>query len=285
MNGDHFSDAVLVVLGHGTTQNENSAAPVRQHAAELRRRNLFAAVREAFWKQEPQVKTVLAELSAPRVFIVPLFISEGYFSDEVIPRALGFARGCSSLVTRHASLHYCRPVGTHDRMTGVILARAREIVEQFPFPRAPKPSEVTLFIAGHGTDRNEKSRQSIERQVERLRALGLYAGVHAIYLEELPHIADCYTLAQTKNLVVVPFFISDGLHTQEDIPVLLGEAKPAVAHRLTARRPAWRNPTEKNGRLVWYTPAVGSEPQIADVILERVREHRDDSFSSSCAFS
>ncbi len=272
MNGDRFSDAALVVLGHGTTQNENSAAPVLQHAAELRRRSLFATVREAFWKQEPQIKTVLAELSTPRVFIVPLFISEGYFSAEVIPRELGFAAGCSTLNSQPSTRIYCLPVGTHDSMTNVILARAKAIVEQFPFPRAPKPSDITLFVAGHGTDRNENSRQSVERQVEQLRTLGLYAGVHAIYLEELPRIADCYTLAPTKNLVVVPFFISDGLHTQEDIPVLLGEAKPAVAQRLAAGRPAWRNPTEKNGRLVWYSPAVGSEPHVADVILERVRE-------------
>ena len=77
MNSDDFSDAALVVLGHGTELNERSAAPVFQHAAELRRRRLFAGVREAFWKQEPQIKTVLAGLSAPRIFIAPLFISDG----------------------------------------------------------------------------------------------------------------------------------------------------------------------------------------------------------------
>ena len=86
--------------------------------------------------------------------------------------------------------------------------------------------------------------------------------------------AECYRLAQTKNLVVVPFFISDGLHTQEDIPVLLGEARAAVQQRLAAGQPTWRNPTEKNGKLVWYTPALGSEPHLADVILERVRKRR-----------
>jgi sirohydrochlorin cobaltochelatase len=285
VNGDHLSDAALVVLGHGTTQNENSAAPVRQHAAELRRRNIFAAVHEAFWKQDPQIKTVLAEISAPRVFVVPLFISEGYFSREVIPRELGFTFGRSTLnpLSSEASgrrrinlqpstLYYCHPVGTHDRMTGVLLARARGIVEQFPFPRAPQPKDITLFVAGHGTEKNDNSRQAIERQVGSLRALNLYADVQAIYLEESPRIADCYALARTKNLVVVPFFISDGLHTQEDIPVLLGEAKGAVAQRLAAGQPAWRNPTEKNGRLVWYSAAVGSEPHVADVIIERVRE-------------
>ena len=271
MNRNEFADAALVVLGHGTEQNADSAAPVYQHAAELRRRKIFGVVREAFWKQEPQIKHVLAELSAPRVFIAPLFISEGYFGSEVIPGELGFD---ASRITHHASriTFYCNPVGSHDSMTGVILSRAREIVEKFPFPRAPRPGDITLFIAGHGTERNENSRKPIERQVELIRALNLYGGVHAIFLEEDPRIFECYRLAPTKNLVVVPFFISDGLHTQEDIPVLLGETKAVVRQRLAAGRPTWRNPTEKNGKLAWYTPAVGTEPRLADVILERGRE-------------
>jgi sirohydrochlorin cobaltochelatase len=271
VNGDNFSDAVLVVLGHGTTQNADSAAPVHQHAAELRRRKIFAAVREAFWKQDPQINSVLAEIRAPRVFIVPLFISEGYFGGEVIPRELGFVKH-STLNIQHSTIHYCPPVGSHDSMTQVLLARAEEIVKSFPFPRAPKPGDITLFIAGHGTEKNENSRKVIERQVELLRAMNIYAGVRAIFLEESPRIADCYQLAMTKNLVVVPFFISDGLHTQEDIPVMLGEARQTVRQRLAGGQPIWRNPTEKNGRLVWYSPAIGSEPRMADVILKRVRE-------------
>ena len=271
MNDKDFSDAWLVVLGHGTEQNENSAAPVYQHAEELRRRQIFAGVREAFWKQEPQIKTVLSEIMAPRVFVAPLFISEGYFAGEVIPRELGFS-GHSTLNLQHSTIFYCSPVGTHASMTDVILSRANDIVAQFPFPRAPRPPDITLLIAGHGTEENENSRQAVERQVGLIRALNLYAGVQAVYLEESPRIADCYALAHTKNLVIVPFFISDGLHTQEDIPVLLGEAKPVVRQRLDAGRPPWRNPTEKNGKRVWYAPAIGSEPHLADVILERVRE-------------
>jgi sirohydrochlorin cobaltochelatase len=282
---DEFADAALVVLGHGTEQNADSAAPVYQHAAELRRRKIFAEVREAFWKQEPSIQSVLAELSAARVFIVPLFISEGYFASEVIPRELGFLPGQSTLNSQLSTWIYCQPVGSHDSMTGVILSRAREIVDKFPFPRAPRPAEITLFIAGHGTEKNENSRQPVDRQVELIRLLNLYGGVHAIFLEESPRLHECYRLALTKNLVVVPFFISDGLHTQEDIPVWLGEARAAVQERLAAGQPTWRNPTEKNGKLVWYTPALGSEPHLADVILERVREVVGDTSSSSSSSS
>jgi sirohydrochlorin cobaltochelatase len=287
-----FNDAVLVVLGHGSTKHVDSGAPVFQHAAELRRRRIFAEVREAFWKQEPQVKHILSAVTAPRVFIVPLFISEGYFSNEVIPRELGFVTARSTLDTasrrlvtpkpdagrsgakadRHATLFYCSPIGTHSSMTHVLLARARGIVEKFPFPHAPGPKDITLFIAGHGTEQYENSRSAIERQVGLIRPMNLYAAVHSVFLEEEPRINTCHQIAQTKNIVVVPFFLSDGMHTQEDIPILLGEPERVVKQRLAAGQPTWRNPTEVKGKRVWYSSAVGSEPHIADVILERVQE-------------
>ena len=269
---DSFSDAALVILGHGSTKQADSGAPVLQHAAELRRRRIFGEVFEAFWKQGPQVKQVLSALTAPRVFIVPLFISEGYFSVEVIPCELGFAPGQSTLRSQHSTRIYTKPVGTHPSMANVVLARARDVVAQFPFPRAAKPQDTTLFIAGHGTERNENSRKAIEQQVELIRSTNLYAGVHGVFLEEEPRIPGCYNMAKTRNIVVVPFFISDGMHAREDIPILLGEPERAVKQRLAARQPTWRNPTEKNGKLVWYSSAVGTEAHVADVILERVRE-------------
>ncbi len=264
---------MLVILGHGTTLNAESAAPVFQHAAELRRRKIFAAVREAFWKQEPHIKTVLAEIAAPRVFIVPFFISEGYFSTEIIPQELGFSFPSNlKLKTQNSELHYCRPVGSHDSMTKVILARAEEVVKQFPFPRAPKKSETTLLIAGHGTGRNAKSRKAVERQVELIRALNIFAEVGAVFMEEAPFIKGCHAAVNTKNIIVVPFFISDGLHAVEDIPVLLGEPDRFVKERLAAGQPTWRNPTERDGKRIWYSASVGTEPLLADVIFERVKE-------------
>ena len=271
MTNESYADATLVILGHGTTLNDGSAVPVFQHAAELRRRNLFATVHEAFWKQTPQLKTVLAELKTPHAFIAPLFVSEGYFCEEIIPRELGLDGG-RTLRLPQTTVHYCRPAGTHDSMTGIILARAREVIEKFPFPRAPKPKDITLLIAGHGTERSTKSRESVLRQVELLRAMNLYAAVDAVFMDEDPRISRAYELAPSRNIVVVPFFIADGLHVTEDIPVLLGEPERIVKERLAAGHPTWRNPTERHGKLVWYSAAVGTAPLLADVILGRVRE-------------
>jgi sirohydrochlorin cobaltochelatase len=284
---NNYSDAALVLLGHGSTVNADSAAPTFQHADELRRRGIFAQVQEAFWKQEPYVWQVLRGVFAPRVFIVPLFISDGYFTEEVLPRELGFSRPGETNFARAQrrggqTLHYCGPVGTHPGMTEVLLARARGIVEKFPFPRAPKTSETALFIAGHGTGNNENSRKAIEQQAGLITAQGIYAEVHAVFMEEDPRIGDCCKLARARNIVVVPFFISDGLHSYEDIPVMLGAPKHIVRERLRQGQPTWRNPTEREGKRIWYSASIGSEPHIADVILERVREgERADSRTAS----
>ena len=274
---ENFQDATLVLVGHGSTLNADSAAPTYQHADELRKRGVFARVLEAFWKQEPCLAAVLRGAFTPRVFIVPLFISEGYFTEEVIPRELGFRTNEQSDFPRmqergNQTLFYCEPIGTHTSMTNVLLARAAEIIQRYPFPRAPKPSETTLFIAGHGTGNNENSRVAIERQVELIRGMKIYAEVHAVFMEEDPRIGDCYTLAQTRNIVMVPFFISDGLHSFEDIPVMLGEPERVVKARMGSGQPTWRNPSEKKGKLLWYSQSIGNEPHIADVILERVAE-------------
>ena len=274
---DDFSDAALVLVGHGSTLNAASSAPVYQHAAELRRRSLFAQVTGCFWKGEPSVADVLRGVVAPRVFIVPLFISEGYFTEEIIPRELGLIapgqRGFARVQSRGAqTLFYGGPVGSHPSMTAVLLARAQEIVTKHPFPFPPKPSDTALFIAGHGTGKNDGSRRTIERQVGLIRAAASFAEVHPAFLEEEPRIADCFRIAQARNIVLVPFFISDGLHTQEDIPVLLGEPERLVRARIEKGQPPWRNPTERHGKRLWYAPAVGSEAHLADVILERVKE-------------
>jgi sirohydrochlorin cobaltochelatase len=274
---DNFSDAALVLVGHGSTLNADSAAPTYQHADELRRRGIFGQVLECFWKLEPGLCGVLRGVFAARVFVVPLFISEGYFTEEVIPRELGLCKTGESNFPRvqrrgAQTLHYCGPVGTHDSMTEVLLARAREVLAKYPNGESATASNTALFIAGHGTGNNENSRKAIERQVKLIRARNLYAEVHPAFMEEEPRIGDCYASARARNIVMVPFFISDGLHSYEDIPVMLGEPPHAVQERFRRGEPTWLNPTEKHGKRVWYAPSIGSEPRIAEVILQRVRE-------------
>ncbi|MBI5387804.1 MAG: hypothetical protein HZA90_24340 [Verrucomicrobia bacterium] len=272
-----FSDAALVLIGHGSTKNAASTATTYQHGEELRRRKIFREVAECFWMVEPKVHEVLDRLRAPRVFLMPLFLSDGYFTQEALPAALGLKTedqtGFARVQQRGGkTLHFCHPVGTHRKITEVILARAQDVVACHPFPRPPPPSDIALFLAAHGTTQSDESRAAVDQQAEAIRAMGLYAEVHSVFLEEPPFIGDCYALGRAPNFVLVPFFMADGLHTAEDIPIRLGESTANVQARLQTGQSTWRNPTEKHGKRVWVSRCVGTEPILADLILERMRE-------------
>ena len=96
-----FHDATLLIIGHGSTVNGDSGATVFQHAAELRRREIFAEVREAFFKIEPRIGPTLASIRTMRIFVVPFFTAEGYFTRQAIPCAASF---CCIRVTISAAV-------------------------------------------------------------------------------------------------------------------------------------------------------------------------------------
>ncbi len=155
MRSDALSDAALVLVGHGSTVNGDSGAVVYQHAAALRERKVFGAVREAFLKQAPRLTEVVAQLTEPRMFIVPLFMSEGYFSEEVIPRALGLrAKDASSYPCAQMRgaqwIGYCRPVGTHPRVAEAVLARARAVTAtaEIEFTASGRRPKKLLVVRG-----------------------------------------------------------------------------------------------------------------------------------------
>jgi sirohydrochlorin cobaltochelatase len=253
--------SALVILGHGSTVNPDSSAPTLAHAAEIRRRGLFAEVVCGFWKEKPALREVLSLVGSREVYVVPNFISEGYFTREVIPREMGLPGAVTHRDGR--VIKYCEPSGSHPRMTDLLLHRAAGIA-----PGIPR-EQTSLVIVGHGTTRNENSAAAVNGQVEKIAAMNIYGEVAAAFMEQEPFVADWRTLTTRPNVVVVPFFISDGLHSYQDIPVLIGiDAEPAEA---ASRREVFRhNPHHLHGRELYYSGAIGTDPEFAEVILEQV---------------
>jgi len=51
--------SALLIVAHGSTVNPDSSAPTLAHAAEIRRRKIFADVGCGFWKEEPSLRDAL----------------------------------------------------------------------------------------------------------------------------------------------------------------------------------------------------------------------------------
>jgi len=252
------STSALLIAGHGSTVNPASSAPTLMHAAEIRRRGIYGDVACCFWKEEPSLRDALLFFRDPAigdVCVVPNFISEGYFTRTVIPRELELT-GPETKRPSGQVWKYCQPVGNHQRMTELLLQRAREVAPEIP------EAETSLLIVGHGTDLNDNSAVAAKHQAEIIRALNRYAAVLNVYMEEPPLVSDWVRLTQTRNLVFVPFFISDGLHSYEDIPAMLG-IDPQPVNATTG------NPHELHGRSLFYSNAIGTDSKFADVIIEQ----------------
>ena len=250
-------DATLILAGHGSTKNADSKKPVFAHAEAIRQRGLFGEVREAFWKERPYFREALAQMQSDLIYIVPLFISRGYFTETVLPREFGLTGPRTE--KENTLINYCEPVGTHPFMTQVLLHRARTVA----LPHPPDPKTTALFIVGHGTNLNENSSAIVHEQARIIHSMGIYAECHAAFMEEEPFIEKWPAQTNQPNVIVVPFFISDGLHSHEGIPALLGIASQAHAH-------GFSNPTTLRERTIWYARAIGTEPKIVDLILAQI---------------
>src|SRR2546421_6373773 len=180
------TDRSLLIVAHGSTVNPDSSAPTLAHAAEIRRRKIFANVECAFWKEEPSLRDALFQFdpqSVREVFVVPNFISEGYFTQTVIPRELELDGPVTARPNGQIWI-YCEPVGNNPLVTELLLARAHEIAPDV------EPTETALLIVAHGTELNDNSAIAAKREAERIRARGEFATVANAYMEESPLIAQ-----------------------------------------------------------------------------------------------
>jgi len=240
----------LVIVGHGSHLGVDSSLPVYEHAGRIRETGEFDEVVECFWKEEPSMRHVLDTVEAQDVFVVPAFISEGYFTQQVIPRELGL----TGPVTRKGgkTIRYAGPLGTFEGMPDVILERTDDLMRGRELS-----GRTALVLLGHGTDLNKNSGGVIYLNAERIRERGIYDLVEVGFLDQAPEIAGVVDSVAVENVIVIPLFIAEGWHTRETIPEDLGLGGEV---------------TVSGGKTIYYGAPVGTHPSLANLIAARARE-------------
>ena len=239
----------LVIVGHGSHLNEDSSQPVYEHAARIRETGEFNEVVECFWKEEPSMRHVLDTIESEDVYVVPAFISEGYFTQQVIPRELGLEGPLSRKGEK--TVRYAGPLGTFEGMPDVILERTVDLM------RGREVSGRTaLVLLGHGTDLNKNSGGVIYLNAGRIRERGIYELVEVGFLDQDPEIGGVVDRIEAPNVILVPLFIAEGWHTRETIPEDLG-----LTGEVTIR----------DDKTIFYGAPVGTHPAMAKLIAARAR--------------
>jgi len=264
----------LVIAAHGSHLNAGSSQPTFDHADTIRAVGAFDEVQESFWKEEPSFREVLRTVDAEEVYVVPLFIiSEGYFTEQVIPRGIPPGRvGPRRLGLRrdecdphHVDSHRYRPdrpllrAGRDARLDERRHRQAGRIGDRGPGGRAGSG----LAVVGHGTERNENSAKAIEYHADRIWESGRFDEVQALFMDEDPEVDDVTDFFESEDIVVVPLFVADGFHAG---------GHPEDMGLTDDYRTRWDTPADVDGHRIWYSGAVGTEPLMADVVLERAAD-------------
>lgn len=225
------TDEAILLLGHGSLVDPSSAQMVYTHAARLRER--FERVGVAFWKEPPFLHEAILSLEATRLTILPLFLSRGYFTEQLIPKALNIEAHHSP--QRHAQtgrwLRYMPPLGDHPEALGAaISARVDDALTHLPVAA----TRCGVLLAAHGTTKNKNSAKAALAALDQLKRLRPELRVAAGFIDQAPSIeASADALASIPGceaLIVVPFFVSEGMHVLQDLPKLLGDLSQTHIH-------------------------------------------------------
>ena len=249
--------AGLLLVGHGAHTVPGATRALADHARALAERSLFAAVGAGFLKGTPPAEAALDALSLSRVYVVPCFMSDGYFVRTVVPERLGLTGAVTS--RRGREIRYCAPLGTAPALAALVAQRLESAVAD---ERLALDS-VEVVIVGHGSSSNPASAEATEALAARVAEQSPVRAIHTAYLDQGPTLEDVVARLTGRTLVVAGLFAADGRHADEDVRRRLG----FVAGAFRAVRP--------DGRRVLYTGAIGADPAVAELVIERVAAFDD----------
>lgn len=252
--------AALLLIGHGSNKNRNSRRPTDRLAGQMARTGYFSSVHTAFWKEPPSVADALSAITADEVWVVPNFAAEGYFTREAIPSAIAAS-------TYTGRIRQTPAIGAHPRMEDIIRRRAFEAVQK----AGVAPEDAALLLVGHGSTRPGGSGHAAHALAERMVAGCGCQGVYACFLEEAPFVADWPSMTDARTIIVLPLLIADGLHGAQDLPPLFGLTPEDV----TDAAPPLLGPVEAHGRTIWFWRGLGSDPDVASIILTMTVDAQD----------
>lgn len=195
------------------------------------------------------MRHVLDTIESEDVYIVPAFISEGYFTQQVIPRELGLEGPVSTKGEK--TVRYAGPLGTFEGMPDVILERTQDLM-----CGKEVSGRTALILLGHGTELNKNSGGVIYLNAGRIRERGIYDLVEVGFLDQDPEIGVVVDGVEAQNVILIPLFIAEGWHTRETIPEdlsLVGEV------------------TVRDDKTIFYGAPVGTHPSMANLIAARAR--------------
>jgi len=230
------------------------------HALTLRHSNRFGNVLTHFLSRN----VGLPVLPEGEVFLIPFFMSNGFFVQEKIPALFGLNE--FKRVENNRSLYQCDALGVDPELSTILEKMAIEAC--LKIGQATK--DVDIILIAHGSSKNPASSEAAKLQVRALESRNQFGAVTAAFLDEAPHMEDVLSncLREQKIGVCLGLFAAQGPHAADDVPSAIENALEKYAEK-PAEEAAEKAAEESRGE-IHYGGVVGTRPEIVRLIQDSI---------------
>lgn len=264
----HLSNIAVVLAAHGSPLSSAHGTPTLALAKQLSNMKIFSSVGCGFLEQEPKIDTVINNLSASNVYIVPVLTCKGYIAGTKLPRALELTGAVTERIGPNGrmQIHMTEPLGVSEEIPTIVSKMFIAAMNRMNV----LPENASTIIVGHGSMQSRASFEQTSLIAEVITNNKESLNVKAAFLEERPRIGDWQKIAPTGDVFVLPIMISDGHHATRDIPKEIG-IEPDIKFD-DAISSGVAGPYEIDGRKVYMLAPLGETAEMLELVISTVKQ-------------
>ncbi|WP_323736042.1 sirohydrochlorin nickelochelatase [Methanosphaera sp. ISO3-F5] len=277
----------VLIIGHGSKMpyNKEVVTTIAQKLDKKIENTVESGFMELVEPNIPQQVNKLKQQNMERIIVVPAFLSHGIHTKVDIPTILRLPHSHEGLEHSHHHHHhhhddereakselidfdgeiiYLDPFESDDKIVDIVEKRLKDVLKDDKINN----DNTGILLIGHGSslpygkivlnDIAEKTRKRLDDYIIELSFMRI----------ETPSIPESFEKLQSQNfdnIIVLPVFLADGLHTKSDIPLTLG----LEAAELDFDYPKKDKQIDYDGNIIYLDP-LKAEDEIIELIENRI---------------
>ncbi len=236
----------VLIVAHGSSVSDDAQEAAKQHALTLQQSNRYGKIDVCFLVKDHSPP----KLPSGEVFLLPFFMSNGYFVTRRIPELFELKDGRRICADRQ--LYQCDALGIDPELAGIISSMARDVCAEQGYA----PADIHLGLVAHGSEKSTASAEATYLQQKAIDSVQEFAHVSAAFLNEAPFLGQ-WLQDQPEDgppLVLIGLFAAEGPHATEDVPGAIAKWQEETGSTLPAH----------------YAGAVGTRPEIVRLIQQSI---------------
>jgi sirohydrochlorin cobaltochelatase len=236
----------VLIVAHGSSVSDDARDAAKQHALTLQQSNRYGRVHPFFLVGSQAAP----DLPTGEVFLLPFFMSNGYFVSRRIPEVFGLEDG--RRISADRQIFQCDALGIDPELAEIISVMAREVCLEQDYAAA----DIHLVLVAHGSEKSQASAEATYLQRSVVEQTNEFGQVSSVFLNQAPFLEQWLEEQPESGrpLILVGLFAADGPHAMEDVPGAINR---------------WREKTG-NCQPAHYAGAIGTRPEIVRLIQHSI---------------